>query len=80
MEGASFHRQPEISIWMIPLITRRSSTRGLPPYPSATTAQVARRSAKNSPDPIIGLPSETLNHNATHKGFPFMGPSPSPQA
>ena len=29
-DGASAHRPPEFSTWMIPLITRRSSTRGTP--------------------------------------------------
>ena len=28
--GASTHRPPDLRTWMIPLITRRSSTRGLP--------------------------------------------------
>src|SRR5689334_18958052 len=69
---------------MIPLMTRRSSTLGLPRVSlgrcGLSRANCSSLSQKESRS-INGLPSETLNHDAPRFGNQFMGPEPSvPQA
>src|SRR5215469_2225950 len=65
---------------MIPLMTRRSSTLGLPRVSlgrcGLSRANCSSLSQKESRS-ITGLPSETLNHNASRFGNQFMGPEPS---
>src|SRR5215469_3038036 len=64
---------------MIPLMTRRSSTLGLPRVSlgrcGLSRANCSSLSQKESRS-IIGLPSETLNHDAPRFGNQFMGPEP----
>src|SRR5690242_14470375 len=65
---------------MIPLMTRRSSTLGLPRVSlgrcGLSRANCSSLSQKESRS-INGLPSETLNHDAPRFGNQFMGPEPS---
>jgi hypothetical protein len=85
-------RHPTINFWgnlwlgpdwicenpgIIPLITRRSSTRGLPRV--SVGRYGTRRSncwsvSQKCTRSISGLPSETLNHKSARAGIRFMGP------
>src|ERR1700755_2768294 len=62
---------------MIPLMTRRSSTLGLPRVSlgrcALSRANCSSLSQKESRS-INGLPSQTLNHDASRFGNQFMGP------
>src|SRR5215469_18512237 len=65
---------------MIPLMTRRSSTLGLPRVSlgrcGLSCANCSSLSQKESRS-INGLPSETLDHDAPRFGNQFMGPEPN---
>src|SRR5690242_16464115 len=65
---------------MIPLMTRRSSTLGLPRVSlgrcGLSRANCSSLSQKKSRS-INGLPSETLNQDAPRFGNQFMGPEPN---
>src|SRR5215470_17849557 len=67
---------------MIPLMTRRSSTLGLPRVSlgkcGLSRANCSSLSQKESRS-INGLLSETLNHDAPRFGNQFMGPEPRPK-
>jgi hypothetical protein len=64
---------------MIPLITRRSSTRGTPVGllgSSGSSLAHCLSFSQNSPDIIPSITVE-MNHIQEAGGIPFMGPSPS---
>ena len=75
--------QPYIKTWMTPLMTRRSSTRGLP-LVSVGRSGSSRTNCMSFREKwfrtIVGLLSETVNYKCTPEGNPFMGPDASHRA
>ena len=78
--GTSTQRIPDFSTCTMPLMTRQSSTRGLPRVSLGRSGlsfpNWAALSQKWSRI-IYGLPSETVNHKIPVSEMLFMGPDPN---